>query len=184
MRYHILPKEGEIMVSALKMCQQFKLPFVALLLGAAVFGQTITILPKAGPPTISTEVSGTGFSPNASIVIYFGTTVEALATANASGAFSNIAVPVPATAIPGKHVVTAALRSGGARAQTAFTVYTNWSEFGFSNNRAAFNPYENVLSPTNVSGLNGRVCVGSNDGNVYAFGLTKASAAELAGDDQ
>jgi hypothetical protein len=52
----------------------------ALLFGSAAFSQTITLSPTISPPTTSTQVSGSGFAPNAAIDIYFDTTDLALAT--------------------------------------------------------------------------------------------------------
>jgi outer membrane protein assembly factor BamB len=163
-------------------------------LSSAAFSQTITLSPISGPPTSTVEVSGSGFSPNASITIYFSATDEASATADGSGSFSN-AIQVPASALPGKRTVTAVPASGD-KAQAIFTVYTDWRELGFSPARTAFNPYENVLNPSNVSGLsvqwsfptgsnvnsspavvNGVVYVGSNDFNVYA--LNAGTGAKL-----
>jgi hypothetical protein len=76
----------------------------------------LTPSPKSGPPTSSISVSGTGFSAYAAIDIYFDTTDETLAFANGSGAFSKIPIPVPASALPGNHYVTASsVPTGRAR---------------------------------------------------------------------
>jgi hypothetical protein len=62
-------------------------------------------------------VSGTGFTVFAAIDIYFDTTDVALAIANGSGPFSNIAIQVPASALPGTHWVSAVMRYDGRGAQ-------------------------------------------------------------------
>ena len=117
------------------------------------FGQPkVTVSPKSNPPTTNVLVSGSGFSAYAAIDIYFDTTDEALASANASGSFSKISIPVPAPALPGTHWVTAVQRSND-RAQTPFRVNTNWAEFGFTPKGKRFNPYENVLSPSTVGAI-------------------------------
>jgi outer membrane protein assembly factor BamB len=125
----------------------------ALLLSSAAFSQTITLSPAGGPPTTSTQVSGSGFSPGASIDIYFGRTDEASATADGSGSFSNIAIQVPASALQGEHTVSAVPSGGGSSAQATFAVYTNWPQYGFGPDHAGHNPYENVLSPSTVGGI-------------------------------
>ncbi len=124
----------------------------ALLLSSAAFSQTITLSPAGGPPTTSTQVSGSGFSPSASIDIYFGRTDEASATADGSGSFS-IAIQVPASALQGEHTVSAVPGGGGSSAQATFAVYTNWPQYGFGPNHAGHNPYENVLSPSTVGSI-------------------------------
>src|SRR5204863_531681 len=70
----------------------------------------------------------------------------------------------------------------------AFTVRTDWVAFRFASRHKGLNPFENVLSPSTVSGLDvdwtgatsssvrsspavvgGVVYVGSDDGHLYAF---------------
>jgi hypothetical protein len=113
----------------------------------------VTLSTKAGPPTTNVLVSGSGFSPDAAIDIYFDTTDEALASANGSGSFSKIKIPVPSSALPGQHWVTAVQRSNDASAQAPFLVRTNWNQFHFGANRKGLNPYENVLNTSTVSGI-------------------------------
>jgi outer membrane protein assembly factor BamB len=126
---------------------------IGLMFGSKAFSQTITLSPAGGPPTTSTQVSGSGFSPSASIDIYFGRTDEASATADGSGSFSNIAIQVPASALQGEHTVSAVPSGGGSGAQATFAVYTNWPQYGFGPNHTGHNPYENVLSPSTVGSI-------------------------------
>src|SRR5439155_15792656 len=72
--------------------------------------------------------------------------------------------------------------------QKSFLVGTDWATFGFGPAHRSFNPYENVISPGNVAGLDEAwtgatggqsvaspsvfhsvVYVGSTDGFLYAF---------------
>ena len=124
---------------------------IVLLLSSAAFSQTIALSPNVGPPTATTEVSGSGFLPNQSINLSFDSTNEAIAISDSTGAFSKVAI-VPASALPGSHTVSA-VQSSNHTAQATFTVNTNWSVPGFSPQRTGFNPYENVLNPGNVGGL-------------------------------
>ena len=142
----------------------------------------------SGPPTSTVRVSGAGFGAYRAVDIYFGTKDKALASTNGDGAFSGVPVKIPAMAAPGRHYITAVQRHSGRSAQAGFLVNTNWAQFGYSASRNAFNPYENVLSRSNVSGVglawslqtgssvqsspavvNGVVYIGSNDGHVYAL---------------
>jgi hypothetical protein len=43
--------------------------------------------------------------------------------------FSEVAIPAPASALPGDHWVSAIERSGHNYAQVPFAVHTNWSQF-------------------------------------------------------
>jgi hypothetical protein len=114
---------------------------------------TATLSVKSGPPTTNNNVSGRGFPAFALIDIYFDTTDLALVNANGSGSFSKIHILVPASALPGKHRVSAEERSTETGAQMPFTVYTNWAQFHFAPNHSGLNPYENVLSATTAGNL-------------------------------
>jgi len=172
--------------------RQFSLVCIVVLIFAGFcLGQTISLSLKGGPPGTKVRVSGSGFSPNAAIDIYFDTTDEALANANGSGSFSNIVIPVPSSALPGEHWVSAEQVSSETGAQAPFRVNTNWLEFGFTANGKRLNPYENVLNPSTVGAIgvqwsyptgngvysspavaNGVVYVSSYDKNVYALNAT------------
>jgi len=143
----------------------------ALWFSTAAFSQMITLSPTGGPPT-TIEVSGSGFSPNAAIDIDFDTTSLTVITANASGSFSNIAIQVPASALPGAHSVSAVETSPATDAKATFTVYTRSRQLGFTSDRAGFNRYENVLNPGNVSGLELKWS--------YATGISSGNALVVA----
>jgi outer membrane protein assembly factor BamB len=166
----------------------------AQLFAFAALGQTIALSPKGGPPTTTTTVSGSGFSPQAAIDIYFDTGDQALAIANGTGAFSAIGIEVPASALPGKHWVTAIQRSNETGAQVPFTVYSNWNQFHFTANHKAFDTYENVLSASSAGGLDvkwsyaaqaavlsspaiaqGVLYAASYDSNVYALKISNGT---------
>jgi outer membrane protein assembly factor BamB len=164
--------------------------FIVMMFTDLGFGAApkVTLTLKSGPPTSNVSVSGSGFSAYAAIDIYFDTTDQALAIANASGAFSNIPIQVPPSALPGTHWVSAVQRSNGQGAQASFLVQTNWSEQGFTTKNKRTNPYENVLDASNVglmdldwsfttgnsvysspAVVDGVVYAGSFDNNVYAL---------------
>ena len=173
------------------------LSIVVLLVAGVCLGKpAVSLSRKSGPPTSKLLVSGSGYKPSAEIDIYFDTKDEAKAIANGSGSFSNISIEAPASALPGKHWVSAVQRPGDTGAQAPFLVNTNWSQFHFTPNHDGLNPYENVLNTHTVGNLsllwtyttggpvlqsppivaNGVVYIGSNDGNVYAL---KASTGTL-----
>ena len=158
-----------------------------LWLAASGLSQSITVSPAWSPPNSTVLVSGSGFSAGADVDIYFDTTDLALAVTDDTGSFSRIALRVPASALPGKHTVTAK-DSTGTSAQVSFRVNTNWSQFHKRASHDGHNWGENVLSPATVGGLSllwkhtthgpvgssaavasGVVYVGSDDGNVYAL---------------
>jgi len=169
---------------------------VLLAVGVCVGQPVVSLSRKSGPPTSKLLVSGSGFNPSAEIDIYFDTKDEAKAISNGSGSFSNISIEAPASALPGKHWVSAVQRAGDTRAKAPFLVNTNWTQFHFAPDHKGLNPYENVLNTHTVGNLsllwtyttggpvlqsppivaNGVVYIGSNDGNVYAL---KASTGTL-----
>ena len=148
----------------------------------------VVLSSSSGTPASSVKVSGTSFGASEGVDIYFDTTDLALGGTSATGGFGPVTISVPASAVPGVHWISAEGRHSGLFAQASFTVSTNWSQFRYSSNHRGRNPYENVLSRDNVSGIdqdwsfttgggvqsspavaNGSVYVGSNDGNVYSL---------------
>ena len=119
----------------------------------------LTIGPAFGPPTTQVRVSGVGFDPYAIVDIYFDAAHQTQVTTNGAGAFGGgsfqggIAVRVPASALPGSHWFMAMEHSGQKMARKQFLVRTDWAQFHFGPEHAGLNPYENVLSPANVGGL-------------------------------
>lgn len=125
---------------------------VSVFAGLASGQSAIALTPKDGPPTTTLRVSGSGFTPYAQIDIYFDNQDQALAVADAAGAFNQIAIQAPKSAVPGNHWVTAAERSGHLVKQEIFQVHVNWTEFHTKDMRRE-NPYENVLNVDNVGSL-------------------------------
>ena len=151
---------------------------------------------STGPPTATMTVSGAGFGAFEAVDVYFDTTDEVLASATGTGTFGPIPLSVPASAMPGTHWITAVGRHTGFSAQVPFIVQTDWASFRYSARHKGSNPYENVLNPGNVAGIDrdwsyttgnkvfsspavagGVVYVGSFDRNVYA--LNAATGAKI-----
>ncbi len=120
--------------------------------GAAPATASITLDPTYGPPTTKVKVEGTGFGASETVVIRFDATRVGVTTTDGSGGFSK-SVRVPAPAVPGDHAVKAAGRISGLKATATFLVRTDWTKFHFDQDNSGLNPYENVLNPSNVSGL-------------------------------
>ena len=113
----------------------------------------VSIAPRVGPPTTRISVSGSGFGRREKVEIYFDTTDLALTRTSSKGSFSGMKISVPASATPGNHSVKALSRRTGRAAQTTFRVRTDWPEFGFNARHSSYNPFENILGPSNVAGL-------------------------------
>jgi hypothetical protein len=124
--------------------------------GTATSGAAFTVTPSlqlsqnTGYPTVNFTVTAAGFGPYSSVDVYFDTMDIALAASNSLGVIS-IVVQVPASGQPGGHWVTLDARSSHLAVQKAFTVNTNWPMLGFGPADAGVNPFENTLSPSNVS---------------------------------
>jgi hypothetical protein len=162
---------------------------------AAAASPRVRLFAGNGPPTSTVMVSGSGFGAHRAVDIYFGSRHEAQASTNGAGAFSGVAIRVPASARPGEHRITVVARHSSRRAQARFLVNTNWAQFRYTQSHSGFNPFENVLSRSNVSGVkpdwrvtgqyggssptvaNGVVYIGSGNGRLYA--LDAATGAKL-----
>lgn len=110
--------------------------------------------PVSGPPATAVTVAGAGFAADEVVDIYYGTADQALTVASGTGNFAGIAIQVPASAVPGTAYLTAAGRRLGLGAQAQFTVSAAaWAQYRYSATHEGVNPYESVLSASNVSGL-------------------------------
>jgi outer membrane protein assembly factor BamB len=157
---------------------------------------SIRLSPATGPPGSTVLVAGAGFGRHEAVDLYFDISDEALASASGTGKFSAIPVALPASALPGTHYITAVGRHSGLSAQVRVTVATDWPQYRYGNKHTALNPFENVLSSSNVGNLDldwtfttgnavdsspavvdGTLYVGSTDGNVYA--LNESTGAKL-----
>jgi outer membrane protein assembly factor BamB len=138
------------------------------LCGIATAAPSITLSKRSGPPTSRIGVSGRGFEPNVGVDIYFGTKDEALVVTNDKGEFRNAGIGAPRSARPGEHWVTALERNNDKGAQKPFLIQTDWSQFRFSPEHNAANPFENVLNPHTVGGLGVKWIY--NTQNLYAWG--------------
>ena len=165
-------------------------PIIAFLILAASqmaeAAPAITVSPASGPPTTTITADGSGFGAYEAMDVYFDTSHLVLTVTSETGTFS-CTLTAPRSAIPGVHWVTAVGRKSKLAAQKPFTVRTNWSQFHYGPQHRGYNPYENVLSPSTVAGLNeawrhtmgpiqsspavanGIVYVGSVDGKLYAL---------------
>src|SRR5947199_3462940 len=143
---------------------------------------------KVGPPTASVQVAGKGFGLNETVIVDFDKTQIGMATTDATGTFV-VRVSVLKTALPGIHALQATGQSSGLTAAASFLVQTDWTQFHFGPQHTGYNPYENVLSSSNVSELtldwsyvtgngifysspavaNGVVYIGSLDDTLYAL---------------
>lgn len=145
---------------------------------------------KSGPPKSSVKLSGTSYGINEPVNITFDITQVGTANTESTGAFT-IIITIPSSALPGSHTIQAKGRKSSFFAQATFLVQTDWSSYGFGPEHRGLNPYENVLTPTNVSQLaldwsyttgggiisspavaNGVLYVGSDDHKVYALNAT------------
>src|SRR5205085_1027212 len=109
---------------------------------------SLTLSIASGPPTTAFSASGTGFAASQLVDVSWDSTPLATVTAGTTGAFSGLALTVPAGATPGRHAITA--RQGQSGAQATFVVRTSWATDGFGAAHLGVNPYENVLGPATV----------------------------------
>jgi hypothetical protein len=112
---------------------------------------SITLKHTSGPPTTKVSVTGSGFGTSETVTITdFGMSQSAVTSS--TGTFT-VAFTVPNTAQPGKYPVTATGQTSHLSATAHFLVRTNWPQLRFGVTGTGYNPYENVLTPSNVGNL-------------------------------
>jgi outer membrane protein assembly factor BamB len=104
------------------------------------------------PPGTSLKVTGKHFGATETVIISVDRTVVGTAITKTKGAFS-ATITVPATLFPGVYLVQAVGESSGFSAVASLQIQTDWATNGFSAQLTGYNPYENVLSPSNASHL-------------------------------
>jgi outer membrane protein assembly factor BamB len=135
---------------------------VAVLLGILVVGSSspsfsasdaeIALSRSSGPPTARVAIHGDGFESSEKVDVLFDDALLRVVRADLAGSFV-ARIRIPRTASPGDHQVIATGEDSGLTAQQPFAVHTDWPMFQFSQDRRGNNPYENVLTPSNVSSL-------------------------------
>ena len=113
---------------------------------------SITLKPGFGPPTSKVSVTGSGFGASETVAVDFGATPVAIATTSSTGTFT-ATFPVSKSTLPGSHPVTATGDTSGRSATSSFLLRADWAEFRFGPANTGYNPYENVIGPSNVAGL-------------------------------
>ena len=102
----------------------------------------------SGPPSSTITVNGQNFGDAENVTISMGTTqVNAQSLA---GAFSTT-LTISGATLPATYTVKAVGGTSGRTATAPFLVQTNWSNFGFDSQRSHYNPYENILTTSNVN---------------------------------
>jgi outer membrane protein assembly factor BamB len=119
---------------------------------AAIAQASLTSSLAGGHPGLQVTVTGASFAAGEAVDVYFDTTDTLLLVSSTSGTLSG-SITVPASATPGVHYITAVGRQSNDAAQAAFNVSTAWLEMGFGTAHLNWNPYENVLSTSNVPQL-------------------------------
>ena len=150
----------------------------------------IELSASSGSPGTNVQVTGRWFERTQLVILQFDGNQVGTSTTDENGKF-RISVIIPNSALPGPHILQALVQSSGTSSSANFLVQTNWAMQAFDQGLTGVNPYENVLTPTNVSQLtlywsthlntnsfsspvevNGIVYVGSLDDNIYALDAT------------
>ena len=143
---------------------------------------SISLSVRVGPPTTALKVSGSGFTANKAVDLYFDVTNLALVVTDSGGSFANAAMTVPKSAMPGTQWITAVESDNGSAAQTPFLVRTNWPEYTFDAAHTGFNPYENVIGTNNVGSLSLKWSVpipADSDSMVVSDGIGYLSTSKM-----
>ena len=149
---------------------------------AAAVTASITLKPGVGPPTTKVSVTGSGFGASETVAVDFSAIQVATATTSPTGAFS-ATFTVPKSALPGNHPVTATGDTSGLSATRNFLVRTDWAKSRFDLANSGYNPYENVIGPSNVSGLK-KAWTAATDNALYSSPVVANGVAYVSSDDE
>lgn len=110
--------------------------------------------PTIGPPSATINVTGTGFLNHESVRYFWDSTSTLLfkGVSNAKGNVSK-ALAIPTNATPGAHHIILAGETSHVNFTIPITVDTTWNTFGFISTATRVNPYENVVSNSNVASI-------------------------------
>ncbi len=114
--------------------------------------QVVQLSPAAGHPGFTVNLTGSGFGTSEAVDLYVDITDTQLTVSSGTGTLSATLI-IPASEQPGTHFVTAVGRHSGIAAQMAFNVTTGWTKQGYGAGHLSWNPYENTITPANVSTL-------------------------------
>ena len=112
----------------------------------------LSAAPISGPPTTVVTLTGAGFGVTERVALFFDQAFLGSAWTDPSGSFRRSAT-IPASARPGTHTLRGRGTTSGKVAAAPFVVRTNWPQFRNGPAHNGFNPYENVLTRSSVSGL-------------------------------
>ncbi len=112
----------------------------------------LTLSKTKAPPTAVVLVNGSGFGAGEQVDLSIDASPLATAQTDPVGGFSQ-QVTIPADTLPGSHPISALGEQSGLGARHHFTVRANWAAFRFNGQHRGYNPFENILNPSNVPGL-------------------------------
>ncbi len=111
--------------------------------------------PTTTPPGTNATVTGTGFSANEPVKLYWNSPSGLLlttVTADANGNISQV-ITTPSSATPGANSIVGVGQSSGRSFTAPVTIDTSWGDFGFDLAHHRQNTYENSVGTANVAGL-------------------------------
>jgi outer membrane protein assembly factor BamB len=120
---------------------------------AAVRPPQLSLSASAASPAASVQVTGAGFRGLEAVTISLGTTRLATARTSRTGHLGPVKITIPAAEQPGQYRISAAAARRGQSALAQFTVDANWTQDGSGPTHNAYNSYESVLTPADVSRL-------------------------------
>jgi outer membrane protein assembly factor BamB len=119
---------------------------------AGVAEVTLSLNSSIGTSTTRLSTSGEECGISEAVDLAFDGTVISHARTDGTGSFTQ-PVTIPGTAVQGNHMLIATGESSRTVALAEFLGQTDWAQFHFDAAKDGVNPYENVLSPATVGGL-------------------------------
>jgi hypothetical protein len=102
---------------------------------------------RVAPPTATVLVSGSGYTTNGAVDLYFDTTHLVIVIADRKGTFTKASLFVPRSATPGRHWISAVDRRTSTGAQKPITVRTDWRQFHDTADKAGNNGTQGGITP-------------------------------------
>ena len=119
---------------------------------ALSLGDATVLTRRSAPPGSSLLVGGRSFEPHEEVEVRLAGTTLGATSADDTGSFC-VRFHIPGDLTPSVYDLAFEAQEAGTRAEARFAIRTDWAQGSFSASRTSFNPFENLLSRSNIDSL-------------------------------